>query len=448
MSVQLHAIKNKEKKVSHWVAITKMVSNSSPHEWKNNDQFYSCVSENKTYIFPHPFGQDDWDIVSIGFIKNIHAVHYPRDLLKTQITEMLDPQTNTVPTFQLIPQRITTADKSASTKAYSVQCRKDDGEKLLHLLTHGPFREAPNQIFVPFKYKRTKLEIFLKCIRQQNDMYYKTWIIKAEGITQEAMKYIEHDITRIMGVWHIVPSKRMEEIGEWKILTDHTKCAYIHRQLSQHWSSLIDKIPQEVLEDAPINFSTPMISSKRAREYQDNDSDKDSYGSLLTTATEISAMTAEDNALNDPPVEYQYSSYANAVMASNNSGEETQVSSPTASIYPEWLKEKQELEEQVRQQALQIEKIQADLQAKISRSQDLEDKLAQAIELAHSRDARHEEMLAKFEQLLSSHSLCRQSGDQEPSDTDMIEANSPATPERKETTSEAPPPKKANTNVP
>lgn len=279
-------------------------------------------------------------------------------------------------------------------------------------------------------------------------MYHKTWVIKLEGITQDAMQYIDPEISKIMGVWHIVPTRRTEEIGEWKILTDQSKCAYIHRQLSEQWSKIVANVPSTILATSPDNFSTPMISSKRARDYQDNESDNDSYGSLLTTGTDVSVMTADDTSFNEPPSEYSYPSYATAAMASNVSGEDTKISSPTVSTINEWQKEKQDLEEQLKQHALQIEKLQADLQAKISRSEDLEEKLAQAIDLAHARDARHEEMLRKFEQLMSIQMA------NTTTETTMIdrggtmnqEEPNPSTPDRSQLPIDPPPPKKANTN--
>ena len=444
-SVSLHAIKRKDKSVAKWIAITKLVSTTNPPDWKNNDSFYSMITEAKTYIFPHPFGPDEWDIVSIGFIRNIHAVHYPKEVLHHQLHSMLSEQENLVPIFQVIPQRITTDDKKASTKAYAIQCLKEDATAMIKAMTNGPFREAPNQIFVPFRYKKTKPTTFLHCIRQQNEVYHKTWIIKLEGITHEAMQYIEQDLLNITGIWHVVPTKRTQTIGEWKVLTDHAKCAYIHKQLSTLWDKIISNIPSEVLAESPEQFSIPMISSKRARDYQDDDSDDDSYGSLLTTGTEVSAMTAEDNAYNELPSEYTYPTYAAAAMASNDSISDTGVSSPTTSTYPEWQKEKQDLEEKIRNHALQIEKLQADLQTRISRSQDLEEQLAQAIDLAHTRDARHEEMLEKFEQLMNmqqnklrnaSHTL----------EYPSHEGSNPTTPERALISAAPPPQKKANTN--
>ena len=446
-SIQLHAIKNKEKKVARWVSITKIISTSNTQEWKNNDPFYSTVTETKAYISPHTIGQDQWDIIGIGFIKNIHAIHYPKELLQQQSSHMMKNQEKQIPTFQLIPQRITSNNKIASTKAYSIQCLRDDAPKLIHHLTHGAFREKANQIFVPFKYKRTKPDIFLKCIRQQNKIYHKTWVIKLEGITQDVMNIIESDINQIMGVLHVVPSKRYNESGEWKILTDQTKCSYIHRQLTDQWQNIISKVPQEILDDSPSNFTTPMISSKRAREYQDNESDEDSYGSLLTTGTDISAMTNDETTYNEPPAEYMYPSYASAAMASQTSLGDTQISSPTASTVQDWQREKQELEALIKLQALQIERIQADLESKMSRSQDLEEKLAQAIDLEHSRDARHEEMLRKVEMLLNNQSVDGYTqGKYYPYDSTNHEAHNPSTPEKAPTTAEAPPPKKANTN--
>jgi len=196
-----------------------------------------------------------------------------------------------------------------------------------------------------------------------------------------------------------------------------------------------------------MHFSMPTISSERARDYQDNESDDDSYGSLLTTGTDVSAMTTKDTSFNEMPVDYQYPTYAAAAMASTTSTEDTQISSPTNSTYPEWQKEKQELEDQIKKQALMIEKIQGDLETKISRSQDLEDQLAQAIELAHSRDKRHEEMLAKFELLMNNNMQGGyNSGRYTPYDSIIPVSAGTKMQDKEKTKLDLPPPKKANTN--
>lgn len=441
LAIQIHPIKNKERKVIRWIAITRIRAYSTIQEWKNEDHFYSHVDATKTYMFPHPFAHDAWDTVTIGFIKDIHAIHYPKDLLNERLNELLQKQNKNFPTYQLIPQRITDKEKQASTKAYTVHCLKEDATQLLQLLTHGSFRDAPNQIFVPFKYKSQKPDLFMRCIRQQNETYHKTWIIKIEGITPEAMNFIQHDIDQIRGVLHIVPSKRMHEIGEWKILVDQSKCSYIHRQLSKSWEAIVKQVPTNILDDAPITFSVPSISSKRPWEYQETESDNDSYGSILTTGTNVSVMTNDDELLNDLPSAYKFPSYASAAANSTKSGE-TQFSSPTTSVDTAWKKEKEELEAQIRAQAEQIERIQADLQTKISRSKDLEDQLAQAIELAHTRDARHEEMLAKFEQLMKVHTDAQTRPPTDETDVDSSSSSMPTTPDRVI----PPPPKKPNIN--
>ena len=142
-------------------------------------------------------------------------------------------------------------------------------------------------------------------------------------------------------------------------------------------------------------------------------------------------MTTEEDSLNELPSEYQYSSYASAAaVVSAASVDSTQISSPTASTQTEWRKQNAELETLIRQQAAQIAKIQADLESKVNRSPDLEDKLAQAIEMAHNRDERHEELLRKFETLMAN-----------------INNDPQTTPPRIQPASEPPPSKKANTNM-
>lgn len=438
LAIQIHPLKNKQQRVQRWVAVTKIRTSTTIQEWKNNDQFYTSATELKVYVFPHPFAYDEWDIISIGFIKDVHVIHFPREILHDQIKDLLKTQEPNPPTFQIIPQRITTSDKTASTRAYTIQCPKASAEKLTHLMTHGPFRTEPNQLFVPFRYKKGNPELFLKCIRQQNEIYYKTWIIKIEGLTYEMMNMVHSEVEHIKGVFRVVPSKRFNTIGEWKILVDQTKCSFVHRTLSKEWPSILNLIPQEIKAGAPENFPAPAISSKKVREYQESDSDADSYGSLLSVGTDVSQMTTDEASLNEMPESYKYPSYAAATMASQSSTDSVQLSSPTGSTQNEWQKEKKELEIQLKQQAAQIEKIQADLQARILRSQDLEDQLAQALDLAHSRDARHEEMLEKFEQLMER--TAAQS-------TDRKVDHYPTTPDREPKQANSPPSKKANTNM-
>jgi len=415
MAVQLHPIKNKDQKVIRWVTITKIKTNTTIQEWKSDDEFYSQASDSKIYMFPHPFGYDEWDVISIGFIKNHRAVHYSRKYLQEKLNKLLCDQTTTPPVFQLIPQRVTTQDKKATTKAFTVQCLKKHADQLLHIMTHGQFRQPSNQIFVPFKYKSKQPGIFLQCIRQQNEIYHKTWIIKIEGITKEAMHLLEGEILRINGILHVVPSKKVQTTGEWKLLVEQTKCSYIHRTLIKVWADLLSVVPSEIWDQAPPNFPTPAVSSRKVRDYQDENSDIDSYGSLLTVGTVQSNNTEEETStLDDLPATYQYPTTYASVVASvecNGSTESTQFSSPNTSSYLDWQKEKTELETKLHEQALcfeqelenrfqkyttLIEQLQSEIQEKVTRSKDLEDKLAQALDLAYDRDARHKEMMQKW----------------------------------------------------
>ena len=427
LAVAIHPVKNRQNQIIRWVAITRIQSFTNIQDWKDNDQFYSAVAEAETYMFPHPFSYETWDTTSIGFLKEIHTIHVTTEYIHTYLYDMIKKQNKNPPLFQIIPQRISTQDKKATTKAFTVQCAKQDATEMLHLLTHGPFRETTNQVFVPFKYKTKHPDLFMKCIRQQNEMFHKTWIIKIEGITEDIMEKILPDITSIMGVRHVVPTKRLYETGEWKILVDQTKCAYVHRQLSDNWRNIVNRVHPDLLEAAPSNFSSPTISSKRARDYQDHDSDNDSYGSLLTTATDVSNMTHEDTFLNEPSYENKYPSYASAAANSTRSN----------STHSDWQREKQDLEnqiktqaDQIKMQAQQIEKIKADLEEKIVRNQDVQEKLAQALELAHSRDARHEEMLQKFELLMSFHTANSSQNIPQPQADQTTPESPPTTPDR------------------
>ena len=89
MSLQLHPIRNKDQQVIKWVAITKIQTNRPMSDWRENDLFYSQMIEQKIYMFPHPFRYDEWDISSIGFIKNIHVTHHTQEHLHDTILHII-----------------------------------------------------------------------------------------------------------------------------------------------------------------------------------------------------------------------------------------------------------------------------------------------------------------------------------------------------------------------
>ena len=105
-------------------------------------------------------------------------------------------------------------------------------------------------------------------------------------------------------------------------------------------------VPENIQQNAPAGFPSPSVSSRKIRDYQDDSSNADSYGSLLTAGTDTSQMTSDDTVLDELPTTFQYPSYAAAVgtTESNSSvGSTTQVSSQTTSTFVDWQKENQEL---------------------------------------------------------------------------------------------------------
>ena len=169
-------------------------------------------------------------------------------------------------------------------------------------------------------------------------------------------------------------------------------------------------------------------------------------------------MTTEVDTLNNLPINFQYTSYGDGTETAVTM-EETQTSSPSASAYADWLHEKQELMSQIEHQAQLLERIQSDLQAKISRSKDLEDQLAQALEMAHTRDVKFEEMMEKFEILMNSHHHApnNTAGTLLPLPANTMHQELPTTPERaitefraaqpRPTPAPSPPTKKQNNNA-
>ena len=98
ISVPVHPIKNKQNQVIRWIAVTRMQSSTTIADWKDNDHFYATVTEANTYMFPHPFPYEEWDTTTIGFIKQIYTIHYPKELLHTHLYDMITKQNKNPPT--------------------------------------------------------------------------------------------------------------------------------------------------------------------------------------------------------------------------------------------------------------------------------------------------------------------------------------------------------------
>jgi hypothetical protein len=130
-----------------------------------------------------------------------------------------------------------------------------------------------------------------------------------------------------------------------------------------------------------------------------------------------------------------YAAAARAAESTSSAGS-TQISSPTTSTFIDWQKEKPRARSATPTASnTDQNRFRLELQEKISRSRDLEEKLAQALELADIRDKRHEEMMTQIR-----HSV--EAMHQSSMVKNPVVAALPSTPIRKNANKPAPPPPK------
>jgi hypothetical protein len=79
-------------------------------------------------------------------------------------------------------------------------------------------------------------------------------VIKLEGLQKTAMERIKPVLVSQPGVFQVVPTKNLESTGEWKLMVDQSKCAYIHRTLTTMWPELVAMIPRKTLDSAPASY--------------------------------------------------------------------------------------------------------------------------------------------------------------------------------------------------
>jgi len=259
-------------------------------------------------------------------------------------------------------------------------------------------------------------------------MLCDSYVMKVQGIPRAGMKTIEHNILNLAGVRFVVPTPKTESHGEWRILIKSSKFHGVNSHIRQHWESWCRTIPEESFVGIKESFPIPAITSKNLKTLRQNDdTSEESYGTLLSTASTLTADTLEGNGTFDYcPLNASMPTYAQ-VLHSN-----TPLQSPTSTIthsvhrpqavnttkpgsesedHSKWEEENRQLHQRLREQearlhALDIakseldkrlEKVLEEVQNKECRTKELEETIANLLTVVSDRDQQMAERDQQFE---------------------------------------------------
>lgn len=405
-------VKKNHSSVSRWVSIIRFRSIIPFRDWKKHDDIYRNLRKQRIFMFPHNFGKNDWDIIGLGFLLGLHIVQCTRSAAKEYVQQLLSFNTNSTKDFHVVPSKIQAFKKKAYTRAFEIECKRQDGPELHKQLTSGAFRDPKNRLFVPYSMKRTNTLAFTKLVQENNQLISDSYVLKLEGIDRNNIHEITSKITSLSGVRFLIPTPETDTKGEWRVLIKSSKFYGVDGYIRQHWDEWCVDIT------SPLEFPPPAVTSRptKSHKVQDDVSD-DSYGTLLSTTSTLTGGSDHDTSdqFSSFPLDNPTPSYAE--MLTNN----IRIASPTSTITGsaaaskppaihtnhhgyglpnDWQSENQRLRQEMKAQSDILQHIQQtkieleqqfqflteNIQSKECRTKELEDRIAQLLTIVSDRD--------------------------------------------------------------
>jgi hypothetical protein len=192
-SMSAHAVRSKTKQHEghRWVVIMKFRTTVPFRDWKKHDDVITKLRQDRIFMTPHRFEQNQWDVISLGFLLGIHVVQFPMDAAKDHLLMLMKSSNPNPPGFSLQPAKVQLRGKATYTRAYEVVCPRTHGQDLYKLLTHGKFRDPEHRIFIPYSLKRENSSTFQKMLKENNQMLSDSYVLKFQGIPKAGIADIE-----------------------------------------------------------------------------------------------------------------------------------------------------------------------------------------------------------------------------------------------------------------
>ena len=97
-------------------------------------------------------------------------------------------------------------------------------------------------------------EAFRQSIQAQNKYLANTWVVKIEGFTHQALDECKAALISGPGAQEIIPTKKTNTHGEWKILVEKDNLTFYYDWLRENLDDIIDTFTRHI--PIPDNLPT------------------------------------------------------------------------------------------------------------------------------------------------------------------------------------------------
>ena len=264
---------------------------------KSHHLFRECMQKHNAFLNVHNFALADWDIAHLGFLQGYNVMHIDKHQTKLCLIKETQAVNSDTPPFELTRTKVRSPvvnGKSFVTQAYKVQCVRANSRQLTSVLTNPVF--AKRLAFIPYSCKNTHEKQFCQAVLMQTKNSADMWVIKIQGFSDKSMETVAPLLEQQEGFHTVTPTSKKEALGEWKILVskDKIKAYYDWLQLTlDDITSALPDDPTTATENYPpfaVTSSNPHLQYE-----QDDMTDAESFGTMLTNSMEEAAAGIDDN---------------------------------------------------------------------------------------------------------------------------------------------------------
>jgi hypothetical protein len=170
----------------------------------------------------HHWGQDKWDIVTLGFIMEMDPGQHLADKVREQtiaLAKAKECKTSPGLRFKFVPQRFKLKHNGTfcTNDAYGVQCMRIDAQSVDTIMKNT---YCNSNSYVKNKLWKEKPKSYINALPVQNWYITNVKTIPIVGITKITMAEIQPVLLENPHIQHVAATNKSDSIGRWGIITD------------------------------------------------------------------------------------------------------------------------------------------------------------------------------------------------------------------------------------
>ena len=279
------------------------------HKIKQNENIFQSLKHNNCYIQQHVWPENEWNIVTIGFLSGISPKHQSKEMTKRNL---INTDKNP-PKYELAAAHIKTTMNGVSftTFAYEVKCIQKDTEAVCDYLTE--VGKSNDVALLKHKWKHTNSDVYINGIHKQNELLQNIRTIPIYGIDDATMNSLYDTLISKEKIINVAATNKTTEYGRWNVYTlmenFGSTTEWLQNNLKQMYSKcrkdhmISSEVPKHFVQEVKFNTTIsfppttkdPHLESATSSVRKYNSSPTHSWASVVSGYSTYKGSSSKTN---------------------------------------------------------------------------------------------------------------------------------------------------------